>query len=74
MFLMSCSERLLANPTQHSEDEILKRIKHDLAREDLGGDKALVQFRLLLVERQGDKLVEEIVFHSRVEPLVGSVN
>lgn len=70
LFLMSCAERLLANPTEHSEDEILKRIQNDLAKEGKTRDATQVQFRLVLVERQGESIVEEAVFHSRVESLV----
>lgn len=67
LFLMSCAERILANPTKHSEDEILKRIQNDLAKEDKARGATHLQFRLVLVERQGETLVEEIVFHSRLE-------
>ena len=70
LFLMSCAERLLANPTKHSEDEILKRIQSDIVKEGADKNAAQMQFRLVLIERQGEKLVEEVVFHSRVEPVV----
>jgi hypothetical protein len=37
LFLVSCAERLVSNPTQHSEREIAKRIQSDL--EQNGADK-----------------------------------
>ena len=70
LFLMSCAEVLVANPTKHSEDEILKRIQADIVKDDATHDATHVQFRLVLVERRGELLTEEIVFHSRVEPLM----
>lgn len=30
LFMASCAERLMQNPTDHSEQEIIKRIRHDL--------------------------------------------
>lgn len=72
LFLVSCSERLLENPTQHSENEILNRIKADLlsnkSNEELPTATHL-QFRLLLVQRQASEITQEIVFYSRMEPL-----
>lgn len=72
LFMVSCSERLLENPTQHSEDEILNRIKNDLLSDR--SNEVLVaathlQFRLLLVQRQASGITQEVVFYSRIEPL-----
>lgn len=71
LFLVSCAERLMEQPTVHSENEILKRIRHELMNTpgaSVSGATSL-QFRLLLVQRQGSTLQESVVFHSRVEPL-----
>lgn len=58
LFLVSCAERLIDEPTDHSRDEIFRRIAAGLSAD------ALVQFRLLLVRREGDALVTEIAFTS----------
>ncbi len=72
LFMVSCSERLLENPTQHSEDEILNRIAVDLMvhRKNTAPITAThLQFRLLLIQRQVSQIEQEIVFYSRIEPL-----
>lgn len=67
LFMVSCAERLLEQPTLHSEDEILKRIEAQLK-----GDKAHdvngvhLQFRLLVVRREGSQILQEPVFQSRI--------
>lgn len=72
LFLVSCSERLLQQPTQHSEDEILKRIEHDLKTVSLVSAQETathIQFRLLLVQRVDSELQQTVAFHSRIQPL-----
>ncbi|WP_233356730.1 hypothetical protein [Hirschia baltica] len=70
LFLVSCSERLLANPTQHSEDEIFDRVFADIALTDcLESTKCFVQFRLMSVHRELSDLVREETFRSAIRPL-----
>ncbi|NOX28407.1 MAG: hypothetical protein GXP21_09550 [Gammaproteobacteria bacterium] len=69
LFMVSCAERIIEQPTQHSEDEILKRIRFELAA-DMLGDMKYIQFRLVTVQRVEKELVEEFVFQSRLEPIV----
>ncbi len=72
MFVVSCAERLMEQPTQHSEDEIMQRIISDLvgASSKIQLNTAThLQFRLLVVERQGAALEQEVVFYSRIQPL-----
>ena len=72
LFLVSCAERLLERPTSHSEDEILKRIMRELEADpsSLHAQVAThLQFRLLLVKRQGSQLQHEVVYHSRIQAL-----
>ncbi len=68
LYTMSLSERLIANPTEHSETDILDRIRHDLlsADSDLTGN---LQFRLVFIYREGDVLEQEELFVSREAPL-----
>ncbi|MGC3983182.1 MAG: hypothetical protein QM808_18155 [Steroidobacteraceae bacterium] len=67
LFLMSCAERILEQPTAHSEQQILERLLEDYRRDLIPattGAKQL-QFRLLLIERQGTQLQQQIVFESQ---------
>lgn len=72
MFVIGCAERLLVNPTRHSENEILYRIKNDLQEispvMDFQGATHL-QFRILLIERQGEELNQESIYYSRIATL-----
>ncbi len=75
LFMVSCAERIIAQPAQriqqHSEDEILKRIIRILPESNLNLATAnYLQFRLVLVQRQGEQLQHEIVFYSRIQALI----
>ncbi|MBL1274556.1 MAG: hypothetical protein COB30_000550 [Ectothiorhodospiraceae bacterium] len=71
LFMVSCAERLLDQPTQHSEDEILKRIQHDITKNhsDTSAihEASHLQFRILLINRKGTELLQEIAFTSRIQ-------
>lgn len=72
LFMVSCAERLLVNPTQHSEDEIMNRIMAELMRNSsssVATSTTHLQFRLLLIERQESQIEQEVVFYSRLQPL-----
>lgn len=71
MFVLSCAERIMEQPTQHSEDEIMKRIMSDLEGDSSNTQLMAathLQFRLLVVERHGKELQQEVTFYSRVQP------
>jgi len=70
LFLVSCAERLIASPTQHSEDEILKRIMAELmSQHSVNNAMAThLQFRLLLVKRNGSQLQHTVAYYSRTQP------
>jgi len=66
LFVVSCAERLLAgvNPA-HSEAEILYRLKRDhtlLYPKQQGVSH--IRFRLLLLSRQGQELLQEVAYMS----------
>lgn len=63
LFLVSCAERLIDNPTRHSEDEIFKRIAADLAR---GRDavEGWLAFRLVFVARDDEAIMREVLFEA----------
>lgn len=73
LFVVSCAERLIENPTLHSENEIFKRIATDIihSRSQEVDDKVTIspntylEFRIQLVHRDNDTLLEEIVFESK---------
>ena len=72
MFVVSCAERLLEAPSQHSEDEILTRIITDLNSgcvKPLPMNATQVQFRLVVVERHGTRLQQDVCFYSRIQGL-----
>lgn len=69
LFLVSCAERILLNASlqqvSHSENEILRRISHELQRNDNTTDATYLQFRLVCVQREQNELLEEITYLSR---------
>lgn len=70
LFVMSCAERLMENPTEHSESEIMKRIQKEVKTHHLAlnnNEITHLQFRLFVVERQGEVLQESVTYYSRIE-------
>lgn len=65
LFLMSCAERHTKNPTEHSINEIVKRIKADFgdARDDDDG-RQYMRFRLVFVYRDQRQLKQTVTFVS----------
>lgn len=65
LFLVSCAERLLDAPTDHSCDEIVRRIGAQLLRDGVDAKHVpYLQFRLVLIGRDGAALTREIAFMS----------
>jgi hypothetical protein len=62
LYLVTCAERLMANPTAHSEREIIERIKAECA----DASAPWLQFRLVFVSRQGEGTRKDITFTSPV--------
>ena len=69
LFLVSCSERLMKNPTEHSHQEILRRIKRELEcnSTDVKATPYL-QFRLVFLNQQGGELQKHVTFVSPAHP------
>lgn len=61
LFVVACAERMVADPTAHSEDEIFARIAADLS----AGAAPWLSFRLVFVSREGEGLVRQLLFQSR---------
>ena len=64
LFMVSCAERLMEYPTQHSEEEIFKRIIKEITSNKTLSDIRYVKFRLVFIRREGEKLVEEVQYES----------
>lgn len=63
LFMVSCAERLMRQPTAHSEDEIYSRIAADLVRSGVNPAGWLC-FRLAFVAREGEVLTREVRFEA----------
>ena len=65
LFVVSCAERLIDQPTDHSQDEIFRRIAADLARRTDGDAQApWLSFRLVFLSREGEAVDREVLFQS----------
>ncbi|MBL4907051.1 MAG: hypothetical protein JKX94_06325 [Sneathiella sp.] len=75
LFLVSCAERLMANPTEHSSQEILNRIAIELKQ---GSRNAMatpyLQFRLVFLSREGTEIHQDITFISPVHRYIETAN
>ncbi len=65
LFLMSCAERLMANPTDHSVNEISDRIRGDL-RESSDKVGEHYRFRLAFLHRHEGSIHREVTYLSPV--------
>ncbi len=63
LFLVSCAERLIDAPTDHSAGEIFSRIGTDLAGRV---DAPFYQFRLVFVRREGEEILRDVEYISCV--------
>ena len=66
LFLISCAERLLETPTEHSQNEIFRRIAADLAGRPAG---AWLRFRIALLSEREGAIEREIAFISDARPV-----
>lgn len=72
LFMISCAERIMQQPTEHSEFEILERIADSLLNKELSDElknKAFLQFRLELIQRKGNAIEHAFCFSSRAVSL-----
>lgn len=59
LFVVACAERLLAEPTAHSEDEIFRRIAADLTERE-----GTLRFRIVLLSEVDGTIEREVAFSS----------
>jgi hypothetical protein len=75
LFLVSCAERLMASPTEHSSQEILTRIEAELVRKSIDVSATpYLQFRLVFLSREGAQLQRQITFISPIHRHFGNAN
>lgn len=71
LFVVSCAERLLENPTEHSREEIFARIAGDLQRQEPAAAGArFLQFRLVFIYRDGAEVKRSVEYLSPVREWV----
>jgi len=68
LFLVSLAERLIREPSEHSEEEIFRRIAADLAGDRRG---AWLSFRLVFTGREGEETFREVLFRAEPRLLAG---
>lgn len=68
LFLVSCAERLINAPTDHSQDEIFTRLAAELADAPTGD---WLSFRLVFVSREDQAIQREVLFQSAPRRLAG---
>lgn len=61
LYLVALAERLVQNPTKHSEKEIIKRIQREGEM-----DRPYMRFRLIFVHRADSKIQKDIIFTSDI--------
>ena len=72
LFLVSCAERLMQNPTEHGGREILERIKAELERNSVDVVATpFLQFRLAFLSREGARVQKHNTFISPIHRISG---
>lgn len=75
LFLVTCAERLMAEPQHTSHEEILQRIKADLKSHSVNLEaRPYLQFRVIFVSRVGGELQKHVAFTSGVHSCLQGVN
>lgn len=64
LFLVSCAERLIKDPTEHSIREISNRIGKAIARSTDTEAAPYLQFRLVFISRNGEGLQKDVLYLS----------
>ena len=71
LFLVSCAERLMQQPTEHSVQEIITRLRADLnAQNTKKADALYLQFRLVFVYREGESIKRQVAYRSEAFPFL----
>lgn len=71
LYLATCAERLMQDPSEHSSREIRRRLRRDLAaqgRAAKGRAALYFRFRLVFVSREGARLRRDVAYVSPAYP------
>lgn len=71
LFMVTCAEKLLDEPSPWHEDELLTRIAADFMRERSPGPGYL-RFRIVIVQREDKRITERVSFVSAPRQLTGT--
>jgi hypothetical protein len=75
LYLVSCAERLMTHPTEHSVREIRDRIEAELARNAIdAGAAPYLQFRLVFVSWEGAQIQRHITYISPIHKRSGTAD
>ncbi|HEU5048170.1 MAG TPA: hypothetical protein VFT64_10050 [Rickettsiales bacterium] len=69
LFMVSCAERLLHDGEAHCARAIADRIRTQFIKDGTQADR--LQFRLVFIHREGERLQKEVTFVSPVYPVAG---
>ncbi len=74
LFLVSCAERLMSHPTEHSASEIFNRLKRDLLKKcpEQIEKKPFLQFRLVFHYRFETGMEKQVTFVSEIQRCTGN--
>lgn len=74
LFLVTCAERLLEQPSSFRENEILRRVAHAFERGEIasGANPQFVRVRILVLKRENSQIRGRVMFTSRALRLVST--
>ncbi|MBM4260135.1 MAG: hypothetical protein FJ145_01715 [Deltaproteobacteria bacterium] len=75
LYMVTCAERLLEQPSRFREEEILRRITTAIESGEIGWAPAqarFVRFRILILKRQTGRVTERVMFTSTAARLAPS--
>lgn len=71
LYLATCAERLMQDPSEHSSREIRRRLRADLVRETPDENRpSYFRFRLVFVSREDAELRRDVAYVSPAYPTV----
>lgn len=74
LYIMNCAERLVIDPNKHCVEEIMRRIRTELEHRGMDlKSTPYLQFRLIVISREGNELQKEILFSSEIKNIFGDL-
>lgn len=70
LYLVTCAERMIQNPSEHSGREIRDRIRTELHRIGSAAEEGpFFRFRLVFMSRLGTEIRRDVIFESPIYPI-----